>query len=47
MSDFEHFAALFGNLIDSCRCHNESWDLPSEQFAAACGAAWKSHGSAS
>ncbi len=26
MSDFEHFAAFFGNLTRWCRRHNGSWD---------------------
>ncbi|MDT8837902.1 hypothetical protein ParKJ_10805 [Paraburkholderia fungorum] len=47
MSDFEQFAAFFGNLIDPCRCHNGLWDLPPRRFVAARGAAWKRHGSAS
>ncbi|MBK3838238.1 hypothetical protein M0D68_22690 [Paraburkholderia sp. SEWSISQ10-3 4] len=47
MSDFEHFAAFFGNLMDTCHCHNGPWDLPSEPFAAECGAAGTPHGSAS
>ncbi|MFM0294801.1 MULTISPECIES: hypothetical protein [Paraburkholderia] len=31
MSDFEHFAAFFGNLIGKCRRHNGSWDRPPER----------------
>ena len=35
MSDFEHFAAFFGNLYGLCHCHNGFWDLSSEPSARA------------
>ncbi|MDE1008357.1 MAG: hypothetical protein OSB38_22055 [Paraburkholderia fungorum] len=47
MSDFEQFAAFFGNLIDPCRCHNGPWDLPPEPLVAARGGARKRYDSAS
>jgi hypothetical protein len=33
MSDFEHFAAVFGNLVDPCRRHNEPWGRLAERIA--------------
>lgn len=35
MSDFEHFAAFFGNLIDLYRRHNGFWGAPSERSTPA------------
>ncbi|MFM0648831.1 hypothetical protein PQR14_31320 [Paraburkholderia bryophila] len=45
MSDFEHFAAFFGNLIDPSRRHNEAWGRLAERIAGGVWRGWMQHDS--